>query len=152
MHRVVKMLDGLARMRGVPPVRRLRVGVRPKQVRELIDITFDLKDPYQANVATAIVVTQAAVARAGETVSNLQRGAFDAGRLPTRGDVTFERDSRGAPIAAVIRLVNCKARGVEARRKQLVRLPMEGHFISPGWMLYHLLPKTAYSVLQKKKY
>ena len=54
------MLDGLARMRGMPPQRRLRVGVRPKQVRQLIDATFNLMDPYHANVATALEVTQAA--------------------------------------------------------------------------------------------
>ena len=137
--RAIKMLDGLARMRGTPPPRRVRVGVRPKQVRDLVDITFDLSDPVHANMATAIIVTQAAVARAGETVSNLPRGAFDSGRLPTRGDVTFERNKSGDLIAAVIRLVNSKARGVEARRKSLVRLPMAGNFISPGWMLYHLM-------------
>ena len=139
LERVIKMLDGLARMRGTPPQRRLRVGVRPKQVRKLIDATFDLTDPYHANVATALEVTQAAVARAGEVVSNLPRGAFDAGRLPTRGDVTFERNERGEMIAAVIRLCNIKARGVEARRKMPVRLPMLGGFLSPGWMLYYLI-------------
>ena len=139
LNRVIRMLDGLARMIGVPPARRLRVGVRPRQVRRLIDGTFNLSDPLQANIAAALEVTQAAVARAGETVSNLPLGAFDSGRLPTRGDVCFERDRDGQIIAAVIRLVNCKARGVEARRKMPVRLPMRGAFLSPGWMLYYLI-------------
>jgi len=139
LERVIKMLDGLARMRGTPPQRRLRVGVRPKQVRMLINATFDLSNPHQANVAAALEVTQAAVARAGETVTNLPHGEFDIGRLPSRGDVTFERNELGEPIAAVVRLVNCKAKGVEARRKMPVRLPMAGGFISPGWMLYYLI-------------
>jgi hypothetical protein len=137
LRRVSKMLDGLARVSGVPPPRRLRIGVRPKHLRAAIDAHFDLSDPTDANVAVCLEVTEAAVARAGEMVSNLPRGAFDPGRLPTRGDLRFEYE-HGRPVAAILRIVNCKARGVEARRKVDVRLPMEGSFLRPGLMLWYL--------------
>ena len=136
--RVSKMLDGLARLQGAPPPRRLRIGVRPKHLRQAIDAGLDTRDPLNANYATAFEVCLVAIARAGEIASGLPRGAFDVLRHPSRADLTFEYDSAGNPISAKIMIVNSKARGIEARRKVPVVLPMHGTYLSPGYRLWLL--------------
>ena len=136
--RVSRMLDGLARLQGAPPPRRLRIGVRPKHLRQAIDAGLDIRDPLNANYATAFEVCLVAIARAGEIASGLPRGAFDALRHPSRADLTFEYDSAGNPISATIMIVNSKARGSEARRKVPVVLPMRGSYLSPGYRLWLL--------------
>ena len=136
--RVSKMLDGLARLQGAPPPRRLRIGVRPKHLRQAIDAGLDTRDPLNANYATAFEVCLVAIARAGEIASGLPRGAFDVLRHPSRADLTFEYDSAGNPISATIMIVNSKARGIEARRKVPVVLPMHGTYLSPGYRLWLL--------------
>ena len=136
--RVSRMLDGLARLQGAPPPRRLRIGVRPKHLRQAIDAGLDTRDPLNANYATAFEVCLVAIARAGEIASGLPRGAFDALRHPSRADLTFEYDSAGNPISATIMIVNSKARGSEARRKVPVVLPMRGSYLSPGYRLWLL--------------
>jgi len=136
--RVSRMLDGLARLQGAPPPRRLRIGVRPKHLRQAIDAGLDTRDPLSANYATAFEVCLVAIARAGEIASGLPRGAFDALRHPSRADLTFEYDSAGNPISAKIMIVNSKARGIEARRKVPVVLPMRGSYLSPGYRLWLL--------------
>jgi hypothetical protein len=136
--RVSRMLDGLARLQGAPPPRRLRVGVRPKHLRQAIDASLDTRDPLNANYATAFEVGLVAIARAGEIVSGLPQGALDVSRHPTRADLSFEYDSTGTPISAKIMIVNSKARGIEARRKVPVTLPMRGAYLSPGHMLWKL--------------
>ena len=136
--RVSRMLDGLARLQGAPPPRRLRIGVRPKHLRQAIDAGLDTRDPLSANYATAFEVCLVAIARAGEIASGLPRGAFDALRHPSRADLTFEYDSAGNPISAKIMIVNSKARGIEARRKVPVVLPMHGTYLSPGYRLWLL--------------
>ena len=136
--RVSRMLDGLARLQGAPPPRRLRIGVRPKHLRQAIDAGLDTRDPLNANYATAFEVCLVAIARAGEIASGLPRGAFDVLRHPSRADLTFEYDSAGNPISAKIMIVNSKARGIEARRKVPVVLPMHGTYLSPGYRLWLL--------------
>jgi len=136
--RVSRMLDGLARLQGTPPPRRLRIGVRPKHLRQAIDAGLDTRDPLNANYATAFEVCLVAIARAGEIASGLPRGAFDVLRHPSRADLTFEYDSAGNPISAKIMIVNSKARGIEARRKVPVVLPMHGTYLSPGYRLWLL--------------
>jgi hypothetical protein len=136
--RVSKMLDGLARLQGAPPPRRLRIGVRPKHLRQAIDAGLDTRDPLNANYATAFEVCLVAIARAGEIASGLPRGAFDVLRHPSRADLTFEYDRAGNPISATIMIVNSKARGIEARRKVPVVLPMHGTYLSPGYRLWLL--------------
>jgi hypothetical protein len=136
--RVSRMLDGLARLHGAPPPRRLRIGVRPKHLRQAIDAGLDTRDPLNANYATAFEVCLVAIARAGEIASGLPRGAFDVSRHPSRADLTFEYDSAGNPISAKIMIVNSKARGIEARRKVPVTLPMQGNYLSPGYRLWLL--------------
>ena len=136
--RVSRMLDGLARLQGAPPPRRLRIGVRPKHLRQAIDAGLDTRDPLNANYATAFEVCLVAIARAGEIASGLPRGAFDVLRHPSRADLTFEYDSAGNPISAKIMIVNSKARSIEARRKVPVVLPMHGTYLSPGYRLWLL--------------
>jgi hypothetical protein len=136
--RVSRMLDGLARLQGAPPPRRLRIGVRPKHLRQAIDAGLDTRDPLNANYATAFEVCLVAIARAGEIASGLPRGAFDVLRHPSRADLTFQFDNTGSPISATIMIVNSKARGIEARRKLPVVLPMRGEYLSPGHMLWTL--------------
>ena len=136
--RVSRMLDGLARLQGAPPPRRLRIGVRPKHLRQAIDAGLDTRDPLNANYATAFEVCLVAIARAGEIASGLPLGAFDALRHPSRADLTFEYNSAGDPISAKIMIVNSKARGSEARRKVPVVLPMRGSYLSPGYRLWLL--------------
>ena len=136
--RVSKMLDGLARLQGAPPPRRLRIGVRPKHLRQAIDAGLDTRDPLNAKYATAFEVCLVAIARAGEIASGLPRGAFDVLRHPSRADLTFEYDRAGNPISATIMIVNSKARGIEARRKVPVVLPMHGTYLSPGYRLWLL--------------
>ena len=51
-------------------------------------------------------------------------------------------DSSGAPISATIMIVNSKARGIEARRKLPVTLPMRGSYLSPGLALWTLVHRT----------
>jgi hypothetical protein len=136
--RVSRMLDGLARLQGTPPPRRLRIGVRPKHLRQAIDAGLDTRDPLNANYATAFEVCLVAIARAGEIASGLPLGAFDALRHPSRADLTFEYNSAGDPISAKIMIVNSKARGSEARRKVPVVLPMRGSYLSPGYRLWLL--------------
>ena len=101
--RVSKMLDGLARLQGVPPPKRFRIGVRPKHLRQALDAGLDTRDSLDANYATAFEVCLVAIAR-----------------------------------AATIMIVNSKARGIEARRKLPVVLPMRGEYLSPGHMLWTL--------------
>jgi len=136
--RVSRMLDGLARLQGAPPPRRLRIGVRPKHLRQAIDAGLDTLDPLNANYATAFEVCLVAIARAGEVASGLPQGAFDVSRHPSRADLTFEYDTAGNPISATIMIVNSKARGIEARRKVPVTLPMHGTYLSPGYRLWLL--------------
>jgi len=136
--RVSKMLDGLARLQGVPPPRRFRIGVRPKHLRQAIDAGLDTRDSLNANYATAFEVCLVAIARAGEIASGLPHGTFDVTRHPTRADLTFQFDNTGSPISATIMIVNSKARGIEARRKLPVVLPMRGEYLSPGHMLWTL--------------
>lgn len=136
--RVSKMLDGLARLQGVPPPKRFRIGVRPKHLRQAIDAGLDTRDSLNANYATAFEVCLVAIARAGEIASGLPHGTFDVTRHPTRADLTFQFDNTGSPISATIMIVNSKARGIEARRKLPVVLPMRGEYLSPGHMLWTL--------------
>ena len=58
--------------------------------------------------------------------------------LTTRADITFLRSASGDVICVQIMCINCKAKGVEARRKLPRFLPMDGDFLSPGRMLYWL--------------
>ena len=136
--RVSKMLDGLARLQGVPPPKRFRIGVRPKHLRQAIDAGLDTRDSLNANYATAFEVCLVAIARAGEIASGLPHGTFDVTRHPSRADLTFQFDNTGSPISATIMIVNSKARGTEARRKLPVVLPMRGEYLSPGHMLWTL--------------
>ena len=136
--RVSKMLDGLARLQGVPPPKRFRIGVRPKHLRQAIDAGLDTRDSLNANYATAFEVCLVAIARAGEIASGLPHGTFDVTRHPSRADLTFQFDNTGSPISATIMIVNSKARGIEARRKLPVVLPMRGEYLSPGHMLWTL--------------
>jgi len=136
--RVSRMLDGLARLQGVPPPKRFRIGVRPKHLRQAIDAGLDTRDSLNANYATAFEVCLVAIARAGEIASGLPHGTFDVTRHPSRADLTFQFDNTGSPISATIMIVNSKARGIEARRKLPVVLPMRGEFLSPGHMLWTL--------------
>jgi len=136
--RVSKMLDGLARLQGVPPPKRFRIGVRPKHLRQAIDAGLDTRDSLDANYATAFEVCLVAIARAGEIASGLPHGTFDVTRHPSRADLTFQFDNTGSPISATIMIVNSKARGIEARRKLPVVLPMRGEYLSPGHMLWTL--------------
>ena len=136
--RVSRMLDGLARLQGAPPPKRFRIGVRPKHLRQAIDAGLDTRDPLNANYATAFEVCLVAIARAGEIASGLPQGAFDVLRHPSRADLTFQFDSTDSPISATIMIVNSKARGIEARRKVPVVLPMRGEYLSPGHMLWTL--------------
>ena len=136
--RVSRMLDGLARLQGVPPPKRFRIGVRPKHLRQAIDAGLDTRDSLNANYATAFEVCLVAIARAGEIASGLPHGTFDVTRHPTRADLTFQFDNTGSPISATIMIVNSKARGIEARRKLPVVLPMRGEYLSPGHMLWTL--------------
>jgi hypothetical protein len=138
LSRVSKMLDGLARLQGVPPPKRFRIGVRPKHLRQAIDAGLDTRDSLNANYATAFEVCLVAIARAGEIASGLPHGTFDVTRHPSRADLTFQFDNTGSPISATIMIVNSKARGIEARRKLPVVLPMRGEYLSPGHMLWTL--------------
>ena len=140
--RVNKMLDGLARLQGAPPPKRLRIGVRPRHLRQAIDAGLDTRDSLNANYATAFEVCLVAIARAGEIASGLPQGACDFSRHPSRADLSFQYDSSGAPISATIMIVNSKARGIEARRKLPVTLPMTGSFLSPGLALWTLVHRT----------
>ena len=140
--RVTRMLDGLARLRGVPPPRRMRIGVRPRHLRQAIDGALDVTRPLDANYAAAFETAEAALARGCEVASGLAHGVFNPNRHPTRDDVTFECDAQGLPTSATIKIVNSKARGVEALRKLPVTLPMRGRFLSPGlalWRLVHVI-------------
>jgi hypothetical protein len=130
--RVSKMLDGLARLQGVPPPKRFRIGVRPKHLRQAIDAGLDTRDSLNANYATAFEVCLVAIARAGEIASGLPHGTFDVTRHPSRADLTFQFDNTGSPISATIMIVNSKARGIEARRKLPVVLPMRGEYLAPA--------------------
>jgi len=142
--RVSKMLDGLARLQGVPPPKRFRIGVRPKHLRQAIDAGLDTRDSLNANYATAFEVCLVAIARAGEIASGLPHGTFDVTRHPSRADLTFQFDNTGSPISATIMIVNSKARGIEARRKLPVVLPMRGEYLSPGHMLWTLVARSRY--------
>jgi hypothetical protein len=112
--------------------------VRPKHLRQAIDAGLDTRDSLNANYATAFEVCLVAIARAGEIASGLPHGTFDVSRHPSRADLTFQFDNTGSPISATIMIVNSKARGIEARRKLPVVLPMRGEYLSPGDMLWTL--------------
>ena len=67
------------------------------------------------------------------------RGRLSHGnpRATTRADVTFFPPH--APRMVRVMAINCKARGVEARRKLPRYLPMTGRYLSPGDMIWHLV-------------
>lgn len=67
------------------------------------------------------------------------RGRLSHGnpRATTRADVTFFPPH--APRMVRVMAINCKARGVEARRKLPRYLPMTCRYLSPGDMIWHLV-------------
>lgn len=130
--RVWGMLDGLARLRGVPPPRIKRVGVRPRCLQAGQDAIYSPTSPDDYNLATAQQTALVGLARVGE-ISVGGKWQFDTRRHPTRADVSFVYGKY-----ATVKWVNSKAKGVEAFRKLPHRLPWTGTYLSPGAMLYHL--------------
>jgi hypothetical protein len=140
LRRVMDTCDGMARLKGVPPPRIERVGVRPRFLRAGIDATIDTGAPAGANVAACLESTLAGVKRAGEMAVG-SRWKWNARRHPTRADVSFTHGARGELLYATVLAVNSKAKGVEALRKLPVRLPADGSYLSPGRALYNLVKR-----------
>lgn len=136
--RVYRMLDGYARASGVPPARIQRLGVRPRDLCAGIDAVFSPSSAGDVNRASLLVVALVAVLRAGDGVTVSSRRRFCPSVSTTRADVQFFPDER-SPTHVRFMAVNCKARGVEAKRKLPRYLPMDGEFLSPGRMLWHLM-------------
>lgn len=136
LQRVKGMLDGYQRLQRAPVVRRLRYGVRPRDLRAGIDAALQpRRDALHANVAACMEVALVAIARMGELAAS--RGRFDASTQPSRADVDF-RWERGRLVGVTIHIVNIKARGAERFRRLPVRLPLTGGFLSPGLALWYL--------------
>ena len=88
LDRVRGMLDGWQRLRRTPVVRRMRIGVRPRLLRDAIATSLSPRtSALDANVATCLEVALVALARMGELVSG--RGPFDRVLLPSRANVRF---------------------------------------------------------------
>ena len=138
--RVHEMLRGLARLKGVPPVRLVRLGIRPASLRAGLDAIYPLADAASLNRAACMEVTFASLRRPGETAVG-DNWSWHAERHPTRADVSFHRDASGTILYATLMAVNSKAKGVEALRKLPFRLPMTGRYLSPGQLL-HLLTEV----------
>ena len=137
LKRIYEMLEGLARLRGTPPPRIKRVGVRPKKLRAGIDAIYPQSSAENANMAACMETCMGAVRRCGELAVG-GKWRWRADRHPTRNDVKFHRRSDGSIEYATVFAVNSKAKGVEALRKLPFRLPFHGRFLSPGYMLWYL--------------
>lgn len=136
--RVHRMLSGYARLQSVAPLRLKRVGCRPHELSLGIRLSLNPSSALDCNIAALLECALVAVQRVGELASNKPGGAFDPAVHPTRADVSFSRAADGTLLETTFRSVNCKARGVEARRKLERHLPARGSFLSPGWLLYLL--------------
>lgn len=135
--RVHSMLDGLQRLSGAPVVRRRRIGVRPRHLRDGIAAALDpRRDAAHANLAALFESGLVALARAGELAAG--RGGFNPRVHPSRRDVHFTFDRHGQLLDCVIFIVNSKARGAERFRKMPMHLPVRGSLLSPGLSLFHL--------------
>ena len=75
-----------------------------------------------------------ACSRGGEVTSNKRGGVFDPVVHPTRADVSFVWAPDGTLEEVIMQTVNCKARGVEARRKLPRHLPARGSYLSPDYI------------------
>lgn len=137
LRRTYDMLDGYARDVGVPPARLERLGVRPRDLRVGIDAVFDPADPLHFNRASLLETATVGVLRGGDGISRGPKRTFDPAWATTRADVTFFPPH--APRMVRVMAINCKARGVEARRKLPRYLPMTGRYLSPGDMIWHLV-------------
>ena len=134
--RVQKMLQGMQRLTGQPILRRKRIGVRPRHLRDGIAAALQpATNPLHANVAALMEVALVALARAGELASG--RGSFRRPRHPSRADVRFDW-RHGQLVSCTIYFVNSKARGAESLRQLPVHLPARGALLSPGLALWHL--------------
>lgn len=128
----------MARLSGKAPLRRRRLGIRPADLSASMDLLYSVSSARDCNFAALMQVATVGILRGGELTSGLKKGVFDAGRHPTRADVFFSyRD--GVAISCTILAVNSKAKGIEARRKLPVYLPMQGKFLSPGLALWYLV-------------
>ena len=136
--RVYKMLDGYARLQGTAPIRRKRVGCRPHELARGLSIALNPSSPRDLNLASCMESGLVACSRGGEVTSNKRGGAFDPVVHPTRADVSFVWAPDGTLEEAIMQTVNCKARGVEARRKLPRHLPARGSYLSPGYLLWLL--------------
>ena len=138
-HRVLRLLDGLAILKGVPAPKKLRVGVRPADLRAGIDAAYCSSDPLHANMAAAMETGHGGVLRACEYVRGARK-VFDPERgSASRADVTFHYDAdTGDLLACCLMAVNAKAKGAERFRKLPRYLPIDGKYLSPGRMLYFL--------------
>ena len=117
MGRVYRMLDGYANGVGVPPPRRVRLGVRPRDLRVGIDACFDPSVPSDVNRAACLETATVAVLRGGDGITLGSRKQWDPAWCTTRADIRFQYSAGGAPTGCVIYAINCKARGVESKRK-----------------------------------
>ena len=141
--RVKGMLDGLQNLLQRPVSRRLRVGVRPRQLQRGITAALQpAQSSADANAAALMECALVGVLRAGELAAT--RGAFNPRLQPTRADARF--NWRGGRIVDVtIWVVNSKAKGAERYRKVEKHLPMRGRYCSPGlalWFLLHVADPT----------
>ena len=138
-HRVLRLLDGLAILKGVPAPKKLRVGVRPADLRAGIDAAYCSSDPLHVNMAAAMETGHGGVLRACEYVRGARK-VFDPERgSASRADVTFHYDAdTGDLLACCLMAVNAKAKRAERFRKLPRYLPIDGKYLSPGRMLYFL--------------
>ena len=135
---VLRYLDGLSILQGAPPPRKLRVGVRPRDLRAGIDVVYDPASPADVNLASAMETGHGGCLRACEYVRGARK-KFDPERgSASRADVSFEFDAGGEPVSCCVMAVNSKARGAERFRKLPHYLPMDAGYLSPGRMLYFL--------------
>ena len=141
---VYRMLDGYARDVGVPPERIKRLGVRPRDLGVGIDQVFTTSSAAHANRAALLQTATVGVLRGGDGISLGARKLWDAAVCCNRGDVSFQFGRDGRPTACRLMAINCKAKGVEAKRKLPRYLPMRGKYLSPGDLLYYLTEVVDY--------
>lgn len=137
LSRVKDMLTGWQRLQGRPVTHRVRYGVRPRRVRDLIRASLSPATcALHANVAAAFEVALVAIARMGELVPG--RGSWTAAIHPSRADVVFRRNRDDELCGCTLYICNIKARGAERFRRLPVHLPIRGDYLSPGLALWHL--------------